>query len=164
MSTPSFSDPKLDSIFARNDEHGDGFNSLLEKARSALGISNWRDTTGQKDEGFVVEASDASVANELAAAREHAREQIKFWTAQKAAAEDVIKDAITAVAEERFPDEENAPKNITFKANNVVVATFNRSADSRGIDSAKVKALFPDTPDNSELWKTTAGSRRLLIK
>lgn len=161
--TKTITDQQLDAILGRKDD-GDAFNTLLEKARTQLGIANWRDTTGQKDEGFVVEASAPAIANELSAVIEHADKQIKFWQAQKDAARDVIKDAITAAAADRFPDEEAAPKNITFKANNVTVATFNRTADARVLDSAQIKAMFPDTPDNAQLWKTQPGSRRLLLK
>ncbi len=161
--TPSISAAQLDAILGRKDD-GDAFNSLLTAAREQLGIANWRDTTGQKDEGLVVEASAPAIANELSAVIDHADAQIKFWSAQKEAARDVIKDAITAAAADRFPNEGDAPKNITFKANNVTVATFNRSADSRVLDTAQVKAMFPDTPDHAQLWKTQPGSRRLLLK
>lgn len=159
----SISNEALDAILGRKDD-GDAFNSLLEAARTQLGVANWRDTTGQKDEGLVIEASAPVIANELSAVIEHADKQIKYWSAQKEAAREVIKDAITAAAADRFPDEATAPKNITFKAHNVTVATFNRTADSRVLDSAQVKAMFPDTPDHAQLWKTQPGSRRLLLK
>jgi len=164
--TPTFRSADLDAIFARTDngENSSDFDALIAKSRTELGISNWHDTTGDKDEGLVLNASSPVVANDLAAARAHAADQIKYWTAQKAAVEEVVRDSITALAADRFPDADDAPKKITFKANNVPVATFNLTADSRRVDSKAVMAMFPDVPENAQFWTTVEGSRRLLFK
>jgi hypothetical protein len=165
QNAPTIPADQLAQLIGGTQDDGEAaFQALLATAATELGTSNWATRDSSKNEGFVVEAASPLVANEIAAVRAHAAEQIKYWSAKKEQAEKVVKDAALAAAEANFPDEESAPKVITFKANGVTIATYNLSADSRVLDQAAVKALFPDTPDNAQVWKTQPGSRRLLFK
>lgn len=141
------------------------FSALVEAARQQLNAAPWTGGAASDGEEFIVHAEAPIVANELTAVIDHADEQIKHWQAQKDAAKDVLKAAmLTAIQRQFGADEESAPKQVTFKINNVTAATWNRTKDSRALDLEFIKAKFPDVEKNALYWKTMPGSRRLLIK
>lgn len=128
------------------------FDTLIANARKGLGVEGFSISTGDEEEGIVVDALDPIVANELLALISDGKAQMKQIDARVKEAETVLKEAIVASGGN------------TLKVSGVTVATYKQSADSRVLDAAQIKALFPDTPENKELWKTQPGSMRFLLK
>lgn len=154
----------IKAILGGKDPEGSNFQTLIDAAAASLGSAVWSTTEGVKDEGFVVNAPNVANAKELTAVIDHADEQIKFWTAQKEQAKNVVKGALEAAAKQQFGDAVALPDRITFKILGVTAATWNLAKDSRTLDLDFIKSKFPDIEKNAAYWKTTPGTRRLLIK
>lgn len=92
-----------------------------------------------------VEVSDAGVANALAAERAQLKRQVSMY-------------------EERLAEIDGIFVNIVGDAdavtiNGATVFTYKPST-SRVLDQVQVKKLFPDTPENAELWKDQTSRRK----
>lgn len=116
---------------------------LIQDARAKLGANPTADTDDAPHSS--VEASDPAMLNALSAERAALYRQKKEIETRIAAIDDIAKALLGDIDD--------------LKANGVTVVTY-RPTQSRVLNQAHVKKLFPDTADNAELW-TTQTTRRI---
>lgn len=104
-----------------------------------------RDDDDDKAKVSKVEVSDAGVANALAAERAQLKRQVSMYE-ERLAEIDGIFVGIVGDAD-------------AVTINGATVFTY-KSTTSRVLNQVQVKKLFPDTPENAELWKDQTSRRK----
>lgn len=120
--------------------------NLIADARNKLGAGVYPDTTSGAEHP-AIEASDPAMLNALAAERASLYREKKELENRIAAIDDIAKNIL-------------GEQNHDLKANGVTIVTYRPvTPPTRVLDQAHIKKLFPDTPDNAELWKDQPSRR-----
>jgi len=115
---------------------------LIEDARKKLGAGTHLDSGAEHP---AIEASDPAMLNALAAERASLYREKKELEQRIAAIDDIAKGIL-------------GEKDHDLKANGVTVVTY-RPVTSRVLNQAHIKKLFPDVPENRELWQDQTSRR-----
>lgn len=124
--------------------------ALIAEARKSL------PDTARKDDG-TVEVPDPELVNTLLARVSQIKAEMKQLAAEEDEIKTFLKELVLAAEDGR---EEGSVEGLTVHG--ATVFTFKRTV-SRVLNQSQVKAMFPDIPENSELWADQV-RRTALIK